>query len=474
MRIRTSQADAANGLSTFDGKTHRSESWSLLPASLDIKPVGRWPLRLREETERIVLERPLPPPSTEQLTVAVDWPQVTIVVPSYNNLVFTRMCLESVLVNTRDLGFELVVVDNGSTDGTRSYLYALARRDPRVRPLLNATNQGFAAAVNQGLQSGRGDYFIVLNNDTLVPPETLATLTDHLKDPDIGLVGSATNRIANEAQIETSYQTYGQMLRFAAFHCRQHRGRTFDIRTIIMFCVAFRRDLYEKAGPLDEGYGIGLFEDEDYSRRVQQLGLRLICAEDVFVHHFGEATTGEITGDGGYGKLFQINRSRYEEKWGVEWIPHQHRVSAQYEQSIREFRRAVCACTPGSASVLVVSRGDSAFLDLVGRSAFHFPCSDDGSFLGYYPASSQDAINLLERMKNRGAKFLAFPDASRWWLDHYQEFHQHLIQEYSIRYQDSPCLVFDLRKSDDTTRQTDSDNAGLGVDGSRLSKEDPS
>ena len=93
---------------------------------------------------------------------------------------------------------------------------------------------------------------------------------------------------------------------------------------LAMFCVAFRRRTYEQVGPLDEQFGIGMFEDDDYAMRIKARGLRVICAADVFVHHFGQAAFKKLIESGQYNPLFDENRRRYETKWKVEWVPHKH------------------------------------------------------------------------------------------------------------------------------------------------------
>ena len=94
-----------------------------------------------------------------------------MVVVTCENLVFTRLCLESVLGAGDLTSFELIVIDNGSTDGSHDYLDALVRRDPRVRAELGGENlRGFPAAVNRGLRAARGELLVLLNNDAIVAP----------------------------------------------------------------------------------------------------------------------------------------------------------------------------------------------------------------------------------------------------------------------------------------------------------------
>ena len=105
----------------------------------------------------------------------------------------------------------------------------------------------------------------MLNNDTIVPPGWLARLLLPLDEPRLGLIGSATNRTCNEAQIDRDYTTYGDYLALARASAAAFDGQTIPIRMLAMFCTAFRRDLYETIGPFDERYEHGMFEDEDYA-----------------------------------------------------------------------------------------------------------------------------------------------------------------------------------------------------------------
>jgi GT2 family glycosyltransferase len=93
-----------------------------------------------------------------------------------------------------------------------------------------------------------------------------------------------------------------------------------------MFCLAMRRDVYERVGPLDERFEVGMFEDDDYALRARHAGYRVVCAEDAFVHHFGEVSFNKLKPSGEYEQLFAANRRRFEEKWGTPWEPHRARA----------------------------------------------------------------------------------------------------------------------------------------------------
>src|SRR5262249_35545430 len=95
--------------------------------------------------------------------------------------------------------------------------------------------------------------------------------------------------------------------------------------------------------------------------------------------------------------------------------------AARYEalrQQIRELFERQTSC---EASILVVSKGDRALLELAGRQAWHFLQTDSGAYAGHHPASSLEAIKHLEAMRVRGATHLLIPATALWWLEHYKE-----------------------------------------------------
>jgi GT2 family glycosyltransferase len=372
-------------------------------------------------------------------------PLVSIVVVTYNGLVFTRLCLESLLAHSQSPAFEVVVVDNDSRDGTRAYLAELARCCESIRLILNDRNRGFAPAVNQGLAASRGELLILLNNDTIVPPDWLQRLCGRLSEHTTGLVGPTTNRGWNESEIDVSYRTYGELLEFARRRAEKRSGATRPIRMPAMFCVGFRRDLYERVGPLDERYEVGNFEDEDYALRCGAAGYNLLLAEDVFVHHFGEASFGKLYASGERGRVFAANRGRFEEKWDRQWRPAARRAGSRYVGLRRRIRNAVTESVPEGSILAMVSRGDDELLLIEGRTAVHFPQGEDGGWTGGHPGSSAEAIAQLEKVRERGADFLVLPATAFWWLDHYEDFRRHLEFNYptSLERRDA-CIVFAL------------------------------
>lgn len=247
---------------------------------------------------------------------------VSVIVVTYNNLALTRQCLASLAEDEAVL--EVIVVDNASSDATPDYLRQWASQGTGRRLVLNADNRGFSAANNQGLALAQGDYLMLLNNDTQVMPGTVRTLLNHVRrDPEIGLIGPVTDNIGNEAKVDLPPGTDADLRARAAHYTRAHCGQVFEIRNLAFFAVMMPRSTYTALGPLDEAFGLGFFEDDDYCRRAEQAGLKRVCAEDAFVHHHLSASFDAMKASARQA-LFDRNKQLYEAKWG-QWQPHTYR-----------------------------------------------------------------------------------------------------------------------------------------------------
>ena len=251
-------------------------------------------------------------------------PVISVVVLTYNNLELTRSCLYSLDKHSDYANMEIIVVDNASSDGSREFLKQWQLSGSNRRLILNDTNRGFAAANNQGLFIAEGEYLVMLNNDTYVTPGWIRTLYQHFKyDKAIGLVGPVTNNIGNEAKIDIDYKDMDQMLEVSSKYTHKHLGKVFQLRSAAFFCAMMPRVVYNLVGPLDEEFGLGFFEDDDYCRRIERAGLHIVCAEDVFIHHHLSASFLKLDRDARR-SLFNENKKKYEDKWG-HWKPHNYR-----------------------------------------------------------------------------------------------------------------------------------------------------
>lgn len=253
-------------------------------------------------------------------------PKISIVVLTFNNLEINRLCIKSIMEKTAYPDYELIVVDNGSSDGTREYLLGLSEKAVGVKVILNEKNLGFAAGNNVGIRASDGDHVVLLNNDTVITRGWLTAMAKHLEnDKALGMCGPVTNSIGNEAKIRVNYHSMGELERFSYYYTTKHLNEEYkDINVLAFFCTMIRRQVIEECGYLDEGYGIGMFEDDDYAEAVKAGGYSLVIAEDAFVHHFGGMSFRKL-GDDGYMKIFNANKDLFEKKWHVRWKPHKNR-----------------------------------------------------------------------------------------------------------------------------------------------------
>ena len=254
------------------------------------------------------------------------FPRVSILIPTYNNAAFVDPCLDSIARCTAYPRYEVLVVDNASTDDTPARLLARAEKDSRVRVFPQSENAGFSGALNLAASKAAGEFLLFLNIDTIVTAGWLHRLLESLRNnPDLGAVMPVTNWAANEARINVPYRDRRQMDEFARSLAKGMKGRLTEMDVAPLFCTVVSREVWSEIGELDASFAVGMFEDDDYARRIRNSGRRIASAEDCFVHHFGRGSFGVLPKEQ-YCRVFEANRRRYEEKWGEPWKPHQARA----------------------------------------------------------------------------------------------------------------------------------------------------
>ena len=133
---------------------------------------------------------------------------MSVIIVTYNNLRFTQQCVASVNAYTKQ-PYEIVVVDNCSTDGTRQWLEGAADRREIHQTVFNDQNLGFPAGVNQAINTARGEYVLLLNNDVRLRPDCILPLAEHFADPGVFAV---TGKLLNQA--EDVFCNGGKVARF--------------------------------------------------------------------------------------------------------------------------------------------------------------------------------------------------------------------------------------------------------------------
>lgn len=237
----------------------------------------------------------------------------SIIIPVWNNAALTRQCLTALAQVTDGVTFEVVVVDNGSTDGVQDFLHTLGGD---IQVIRNQDNLGFAKACNQGARAARGKYLVFLNNDTIPLQGWLAPLIEEVRaHSDVAVVGSkllyedGTIQHAGVAFSREWFMPYHIYRGVDAHATSVSRRRELDCVTAA--CMLVRRDVFEEVGGFDEGYRNG-FEDVDLCLKIREKGRKIIYQPQSVLYHLESRTPGRKAHD-------LDNSHRLQERWGTSW-----------------------------------------------------------------------------------------------------------------------------------------------------------
>ncbi|MBB6675595.1 glycosyltransferase family 2 protein [Cohnella nanjingensis] len=212
--------------------------------------------------------------------------RASILIPSYNRLDLLQACVASIRKHTTDVDYEVIVVDDGSTDGTADW----CRREKLALVSL-PRNEGFPIACNKGMRLASGDTIVLLNNDTIVSSRWLSNLMTALySEPSIGIVGPVCNYVSGKQQVHYPYVDLDEFQRIAARVNVSTPKKWRRVERVVGLCLVFRRELMEAIGLLDERFSPGHYEDDDYCLRARLHGFGLLICPDALIHHEGSAT----------------------------------------------------------------------------------------------------------------------------------------------------------------------------------------
>lgn len=224
-------------------------------------------------------------------------PWLSLVVLSFKRFdATTGPCLATLVEADDDPELEIVLVDNGSDDGAAQRCAEVATARPRIRYAPQAANLGFAGGMNAGVALARGDWVCLVNSDTLFPAGALAALKDTLRSlpPEVAMAGPVTNAAGNGQRLPLPGLDLQAVPAIGAAAMRQRTGVLTPSYRTDFFCVAVRRAVWQQLGGLDLAFGLGYYEDFDFSLRLRRAGWQQVIAEDVFVAHVGSASFGAL------------------------------------------------------------------------------------------------------------------------------------------------------------------------------------
>ena len=216
---------------------------------------------------------------------------LSIVIVNWNTSNLTIQCLASIYESDPSLEFEIIVVDNGSTDGS---VKTITEHFPTTRVITNEQNLGFAKANNQGIKMGKGRYFLLLNSDTILKPKSLDMLV-HYADENLG-VGVVGPKLLNlDGTLQESWSAFPSLWsEITGQPVRKRRPigdhpYAYEVDSILGACMLVRDDVIRSIGMLDEDYFM-YSEEVDWCFRIQRGGWQIHYYPASEIFHIGGAS----------------------------------------------------------------------------------------------------------------------------------------------------------------------------------------
>jgi len=212
--------------------------------------------------------------------------KVSVIIVNYNGKELLEKCLESLFKVDYD-NFEVIVVDNNSTDGTIEFV---TKKYPSVIMVKLDTNKGFAEPNNMGTKIAKGKYFLFLNNDTIVTPNFISEMIKTMKkDKQIAICQSLL--LKPDGSIDSSGDFIDKL--GVVYNSKTRPNKIREISSARGASMLVRRNVFEKVGGFDEKFFVS-FEDVDLSWRTWILGYRVILIPTSIVYHTGGTTIKKI------------------------------------------------------------------------------------------------------------------------------------------------------------------------------------
>lgn len=247
---------------------------------------------------------------------------VSIIILTHNNLSYTKQCLEELDKTTKD--YEVVVVDNASTDGTVEYLKAWEGQEKNRFAIFNSANKGFAAGCNQGVSAAHYGSICLLNNDTLPFPGWLDALRA-VMEKGVGAVGAKLlleDHTLQHCGIAFQYQEQPMPL-FWPYHRYMKEAEDKpeanvleEVPAVTAACLLTNKKVWDRVGGMDEGYKVANFEDVDFNLKVRDAGFKVLYQPEArLIHYWGKTVNSKQDQADSPAVYFQQNYERLMVKW---------------------------------------------------------------------------------------------------------------------------------------------------------------
>lgn len=273
----------------------------------------------------------------------------SIVLLSYNLKGKCQQCISSIRENNSPQSYELVIVDNASTDGITEWL----KEQKDIKVICNTENRGFPGGCNQGIKASEPENdILLLNNDTIIYPNSIFWLRMALYETEgIGATGSISNSVGNHQRIEEKFDSMEEYRKYALETNIPMENACEKKMKLIAFAMLIRRKALDEVGMLDERFSPGNFEDDDLGIRLQYAGWKLLLCHNSFIYHYEHGDGRNVNL---WGSVMTRNREKFKQKWGFD--------SWYYMNSRRELISLIKKDKGAEISVLEIGCGMGATL----------------------------------------------------------------------------------------------------------------
>lgn len=257
---------------------------------------------------------------------------VSIIIPVKNNISYTKDCIDAVFRNSTGIYYEIIVINNESTDGTTEYLESLRKGDTpeyctKISVITNEVGQSFAKSNNQGAEIAVGEYYLLLNNDTKV-------LKNYLKEMMTTMIKSDKNAVVGAKLVYPDFTiqhagvvTFEKLLN--PFHFMQHAhfshkavNQEREFSAVTAACTLIKAKVFDEVGGFDERF-INNLEDVDLCYRIREKGYKVKYTPKAVIIHYESKTPGRSD---------HINDSTVllRERWGNNYIGDAERLYQEF------------------------------------------------------------------------------------------------------------------------------------------------
>ena len=222
--------------------------------------------------------------------------KLSIVIVSWNTCDLLKKCLESIINFTKDIPYEIIIVDNASQDGSCEMVQS---KFPSVILIRNEENVGFSRANNQGIKKAKGEYIALLNSDTYITDNSFFNMIDFMKkDSNIGICGPKILNpdLSPQPTRTDQYKPIDAFLKILGLYnykresARMNYNKIQDVEVIGGCCMIFRKSVFDAIGLFDESYFL-YNEENDICLRARKTNWKVVFFPTSIVYHVGGAST---------------------------------------------------------------------------------------------------------------------------------------------------------------------------------------